>query len=178
MPPRFTLQDRRKNDMSRQAQAVTARASALVALAALALVLSPGRATAQEDAKAAGQKVYTQVCQGCHAESGDGNPGVYPPLNGSEWVSSPPARIVNILLHGLSGPVSVAGEEYNGLMPAWGGALKDPEIAAVATYIRSAWGNFASAISTAEVAAIREQSKSRTTPWTAAELVRATTVEK
>jgi mono/diheme cytochrome c family protein len=164
--------------MSREAQAFSAPVSALLALAALVMILCPGRAGAQEAGPAAGQKVYSQVCQGCHAENGEGNPGVYPPLNGSEWVASPPQRLVNILLHGLTGPVMVAGEEYKGLMPAWGGALKDPEIAAVATYIRSAWGNFASAITPAEVAAIRESSRSRAAPWTAEELVRATTAEK
>lgn len=148
-------------------------AAALLALtAALAAVPAAGAQQAPS-----GEQVYTQVCMGCHAESGGGNPGVYPPLAGSEWVSGPPERLVNILLHGLTGPVTVAGEQYSGLMPGWA-SLKDPEIAAVATYIRSAWGNFAPAVTTAEVAALRERHKARTTPWTAAELLVATANEK
>ena len=149
------------------------RAAALLALVA-ALAGAPA-AGAQQASN--GEQGYSQVCMGCHAESGGGNPGVYPPLAGSEWVNGPAARLVNILLHGLSGPVSVAGEEYTGLMPGWA-SLKDPEIAAVATYVRSAWGNFAPAVTTAEVAALRERHKARTTPWTAAELLVATANEK
>ena len=140
--------------------------------------MGPSRAAAQATTAEAGQKVYAQVCLGCHTEAGVGNPGVYPPLDGSEWVNSTPERVINILLHGLLGPVTVAGEEYNGLMPGWKASLKDDEIAAVATYIRSAWGNFSPAISQAQVAAIREATKSRTTPWSAAELLAATPTEK
>ena len=164
--------------MSRDVQIFAARAATCLALATAGLVLAPGRGAAQATTAEAGQKVYAQVCLGCHTEAGVGNPGVYPPLDGSEWVNSAPERLVNILLHGLMGPVTVAGEEYNGLMPGWKASLKDDEIAAVATYIRSAWGNFSSAITQAQVAAIREATKSRTTPWSAAELVAATPTEK
>ena len=150
---------------------------ALVLAGALALAAGASGGEAQQAGAAAGQQVYAQVCAGCHAETGEGNPGVYPPLAGSEWVNGPPARLVNILLHGLTGPVMVAGEEYAGLMPGWG-QLKDAEIAAVATYVRSAWGNFSPAVTTAEVAALRERHKARTAPWTAPELLVATTAEK
>jgi mono/diheme cytochrome c family protein len=166
------------NKMSREAPSFAARAASFLVVAALVLMIGPGRSAAQEGATAAGQKVYGQVCMGCHAESGEGNPGVYPPLSGSEWVMGAPARLINILLHGLTGPVTVAGEEYSGVMPPWGGSLKDDEIAAVATYIRSAWANVGSAVTPAEVTAVREASKARTTPWTAADLLRATTSEK
>jgi mono/diheme cytochrome c family protein len=56
------------------------------------------------------------------------------------------------------------------MMPPWGGVLKDPELAAVLTYVRSAWGNKAAPVTPATVAAIRAATASRTTPWTAAEL--------
>jgi mono/diheme cytochrome c family protein len=164
--------------MSRDVQIFAARAATCLALATAGLGLGANRASAQATTAEAGQKVYAQVCLGCHTEAGVGNPGVYPPLDGSEWVNSTPERLVNILLHGLSGPVTVAGEEYNGLMPGWQASLKNSEIAAVATYIRSAWGNFASPITEAQVAAIREATKSRTTPWTAGELIAATPTEK
>ena len=56
------------------------------------------------------------------------------------------------------------------MMPPWGGVLKDPEIAAVLTYVRSTWGNKGAPITATKVAAIRAATSSRTTPWTAAEL--------
>jgi len=164
--------------MSSEVHSFVARAATLLSLATVGLAVSSDRAAAQATDAAAGQKVYAQVCLGCHTEAGTGNPGVYPPLDGSEWVNSAPERLLNILIHGLTGPVTVAGEEYTGLMPGWGASLKDAEIAAVATYIRSAWGNFSNAISEAQVAAVRAATKARTTPWTAAELVAATPAEK
>lgn len=159
--------------MSRDVRVFTARVATFVALGAIGLTLSD-RAAAQATDAEAGQKVYAQVCLGCHNEEGTGNPGVYPPLAGSEWVNTSPERLLNILLHGIAGPLTVQGEEYDGLMPGWKQALKDAEIAAVATYIRTAWGNFSSAVTEAQVATLREATKDRTVPWKAAELVAAT----
>ena len=160
--------------MSTEARFLAARAATFLALVTAALTGSAVEAGAQATDAAAGQKVYAQVCLGCHTEAGTGNPGVYPPLDGSEWVNSSPERLLNILLHGVTGPMMVAGEEYNGFMPGWAQSLKDNEIAAVATYIRSAWSNFSSAITVEQVAAQREATKGRTTPWTPEELVAAT----
>ena len=164
--------------MSSEVHVFVARAATFLSLATVGLLVSPDRAAAQATDAAAGQKVYAQVCLGCHTEMGTGNPGVYPPLDGSEWVNTSPERLLNILIHGISGPLSVQGEEYNGLMPGWGASLKDDEIAAVATYIRSAWSNVSSAITTAQVAAVRAATAARKTPWTAAELVAATPIQQ
>jgi mono/diheme cytochrome c family protein len=112
-----------------------------------------------------------QTCAGCHVADGSGNPGVYPPLAGSEWVTASKGRLVRIVMHGLTGPIVVAGEEYQGVMPPWGGTLTDAQIAALSTYVRSAWGNTASAVTTAEVTAIRNAEAGRTALWTAPELM-------
>jgi mono/diheme cytochrome c family protein len=117
-----------------------------------------------------GKVVYSTTCAACHQATGEGVEGTYPPLAGSEIVNGDEAKVVRIVLHGLTGPVEVAGETYSGMMPPWGGVLKDPELAAVLTYVRSAWGNKAAPITTSKVAAIRAATASRTTPWTAAEL--------
>jgi mono/diheme cytochrome c family protein len=117
-----------------------------------------------------GKVVYSTTCAACHQATGEGVEGTYPPLAGSEIVNGDEAKVVRIVLHGLTGPVEVAGETYSGMMPPWGGVLKDPELAAVLTYVRSAWGNKAAPVTTAKVAAIRAATASRTTPWTAAEL--------
>jgi len=117
-----------------------------------------------------GKVVYSTTCAACHQATGEGVEGTYPPLAGSEIVNGDEAKIVRIVLHGLTGPVEVAGETYSGMMPPWGGVLKDPELAAVLTYVRSAWGNKAAPVTPATVAAIRAATASRATPWTAAEL--------
>ena len=117
-----------------------------------------------------GKAVYGTTCAACHQATGDGVSGVFPPLAGSEWVTGDEAKLARIVLHGLTGPVEVAGETYAGMMPPWGGALKDPELAAVLTYIRSSWGNKATPVTAAKIASIRAATTARTTPWTAPEL--------
>ena len=117
-----------------------------------------------------GKKIFATTCAACHQGSGEGVEEKYPPLAGSEWVADDDAKLVRIILHGLTGPVEVAGQTFAGAMPAWGGVLKDAEIAAVATYVRSAWGNKAAPVATAKVTAIRTATASRKTPWTAPEI--------
>lgn len=117
-----------------------------------------------------GAKLFATTCAACHQVSGDGLEDKYPPLNGSEWVTGDEQKLIRIVMHGLSGPVDVAGQTFDGAMPAWGGVLKDPEIAAVATYVRGAWGNKAAPITAATVTAIRAATTARKTPWTAAEI--------
>jgi hypothetical protein len=84
-------------------------------------------------------------------------------------------RLIAILHKGIAGVIHVKGNVYNNNMPAWGdGApvpLKDDQIAAILTYIRSDWGNSASPIQTDEVAAKRKALASMTTPWTEAGLL-------
>ena len=117
-----------------------------------------------------GKQVFSTTCAACHQVTGEGVPGVYPPLAGSEWVNGDEAKVVRILLHGVTGPIEVAGETFNSMMPPWGATLKDADIAAVLTYVRSTWGNKGTPITAAKVASIRAATTSRTTPWTAAEL--------
>jgi mono/diheme cytochrome c family protein len=127
-------------------------------------------AQAVADPVAAGRAVYEKNCQGCHQGEGQGVPGAFPPLVGSEWVTGAPETLARIVLHGLTGPVEVAGATYNGAMPAWKDVLRDEEIAAVATYARQLGANEAGPVPTEAVAAIRQAEGARTTPWTAAEL--------
>jgi mono/diheme cytochrome c family protein len=130
-------------------------------------------AAAIGDPVAAGPSLYSQHCQSCHLANGQGVSGVFPPVVGSEWVTGPSETVVRILLHGLQGPVEVAGVTYNGAMPAWKDVLKDEEIAAVATYIRQMDSNEAPAVPPTEVTEVREAYVGRTTPWTADELRRS-----
>lgn len=115
-----------------------------------------------------GKLLYSQTCSACHQPAGTGVPGAFPPLAGSEWVLAPkPDRLVRIVLHGLSGPITVKGQTYNSVMPGQAQTLGDDQIAAVLTYIRSAWGNTASPVSASDVASARGSGRAA---WTAAEL--------
>ncbi len=118
----------------------------------------------------AGGRVYQKNCTACHQATGKGLPGAFPPLVGSEWVTGEPETLVRILLHGLQGPVSVAGATYNGAMPAWKDILKDEEIAAVATYLRQWAPNVALAVDAAVVTSQRDAHADRAAAWTADEL--------
>ena len=116
-----------------------------------------------------GAEVYQTVCGLCHQPTGFGVPNVSPPLMESEWVTGEPERLIRIALQGLYGEIEVNGESWNLAMPGQGenAALDDAMLADVLSYVRNAWGNEASVISTAQVAAVREQTKTRKMPWTA-----------
>jgi mono/diheme cytochrome c family protein len=133
----------------------------------------PGRAAAAvpPDPVALGRKLFTANCVSCHQQGGQGVPGQYPPLAGSEWVVGAPARLKRILLHGLSGEVVVKGATYDGNMAAFGARLTDERIAAVLTFLRQEWGNDAEPIPPESVAATREATRERRQPWSAGELL-------
>ncbi len=115
------------------------------------------------------------ACFGCHSADGAGAPNLGPPLDESQWVTGPPESLVKILLHGLTGPVIVAGETYNPTadMPGLGAnpAFTDQALADISTYIRNEWSNQAAPVSAALVQRQRDLTKARAArPWTAKEL--------
>ena len=120
----------------------------------------PAAAGAAVDGKA----VFAAQCAACHQATGKGLPGVFPPLDGSEWVQGDTRILANILLHGINGEISVAGVTYSGAMPAFQ-QLSDAELAAVASYIRSAWSNKAEALPATLVEQERKAGSARTTPF-------------
>jgi mono/diheme cytochrome c family protein len=115
--------------------------------------------------KVDGGAIFASMCVACHQANGQGLPGVFPPLAGSEWVNGRDTTLVTILLHGITGPIRVKGSTYNGAMPAFKEQLDDAQIAAVLTYIRGQWGNSAANVSAEIVAATREEHKARTAPF-------------
>ena len=115
------------------------------------------------------------VCFSCHGPDGSGVTGLGPPLDGSEWVNGKPETFINIMLHGLTGPISVGGQTYTSTadMPSLGmnPMFTDEKMADIATYVRNEWGNKGSAVSPALVKKQREATKARNgRPWTAPEL--------
>ena len=102
-----------------------------------------------------GKQLFTANCVACHQAGGTGVPGVFPPLDGSEWVQGDPRVLANILLHGVEGELPVKGTTYKGAMPGFG-RLGDAELAAVANYVRGSWSNQAAPVDAALFAAERK----------------------
>lgn len=114
-------------------------------------------------AAADGKQVFTANCVACHQATGKGLPGVFPPLDGSEWVMGDERIVANILLHGVSGEMTVMGNTFKGAMPAFQ-QLSDAELAAVASYVRAEWSNKAGPV-TAELFASERKAGTRTAPF-------------
>jgi mono/diheme cytochrome c family protein len=92
-----------------------------------------------------GQAVYGQFCASCHQGGGSGVPGTFPPLTGP--VTNGDAHFVaRIVLYGLQGRTTVKGQAYNVPMTGFASRMTDAQIANVLTYVRSAFGNSASAV--------------------------------
>lgn len=104
-----------------------------------------------------GRALYEEKCAMCHEVSGKGIPGTFPPLAGNPHVTvKDPSAIVREILDGMpQTDITVNGRSYGGGMPAWGNWLSNAEVAAIATYVRNAWGNRAPAVSEAQVAKLR-----------------------
>ncbi|HYF37246.1 MAG TPA: c-type cytochrome, partial [Prosthecobacter sp.] len=120
-----------------------------------------------------GKAVYDALCLNCHQPEGKGLPGVYPPLVESDWVNGDAARLIKIVLHGLTGPIQVDGAEFKQLaplpMPPMG--LNDQQMVDVLNYVRSHFGNNAPKIEISEVQKVRAATEGRATFWTAKELL-------
>jgi nitrite reductase (NO-forming)/hydroxylamine reductase len=103
-----------------------------------------------------GAKVFAAACMACHQSDGKGLPGAFPPLAGSDFLRADPQRAIRIVLHGLTGAVTVNGTEFNSVMPPMA-QLSDAELADVLTYVMNSWGNDLGRVSSTEIAAVRAQ---------------------
>jgi mono/diheme cytochrome c family protein len=108
-----------------------------------ALALSAFALGTAAEAQTNGAMLFAQNCSACHQLTGLGIPGAFPALAGDPFVLGDPKNPVYVLLHGRGG------------MPNFSEDLSDADIAAVLSYVRSAWGNHAQALDTALVAAVR-----------------------
>ncbi|OAQ40248.1 cytochrome C [Pedobacter psychrophilus] len=101
-----------------------------------------------------GKAVYTQYCLPCHQADGGGVMNMNPPLIETTYVLGDKTQLINILLKGLNKPIVIDGDKYTNPMPAVS-HLSDQQISDVLTYVRNSFGNKASAVSAAEVKAVR-----------------------
>jgi mono/diheme cytochrome c family protein/glucose/arabinose dehydrogenase len=116
-----------------------------------------------------GKTIYTTICAACHQPTGQGMPGLAPPLVDSEWVLGQPDKIVRIITQGLSGPISAAGTKVSLEMPALP-IFDDEQVAGIITYLRREWEHNASPVTPGFVNNVRAAIKDRTKPWTADDL--------
>jgi len=104
----------------------------------------------------AGKAVFTGNCAACHQPTGVGMPGSIPPLAGSDFlVKNDKARVIGVVLNGLTGPVRVNGTAFNSVMPTWN-HMSNEDIANALTYVFNSWGNSQGRVLPADVARIRQ----------------------
>tara|TARA_B100001175_G_C19512196_1_gene644599 strand:- start:401 stop:802 length:402 start_codon:yes stop_codon:yes gene_type:complete len=102
-----------------------------------------------------GEEIYQDFCIQCHLDTGEGVSGVFPPLAESDYLLNNIEMSIRGIKYGLSGPIEVNGEEYNGIMEEQG--LENEEIADVMNYILNNWGNeFEEIITKEKVASINK----------------------
>ena len=120
-----------------------------------------------------GDDIYQQICSSCHGQDGKGvgtgATALAPPLSGSKSVNAHRDQMINILLHGLEGPIE--GKTYTAPMVAMA-SQDDQWIADVVSYVRHGLGNRASFVSKEDVARVRAETRSRREPWTIRDLER------
>jgi mono/diheme cytochrome c family protein len=118
---------------------------------ALASVAAGSPAVAAED----GAAIYKR-CAACHLGDGAGVPGAFPPLkaNAKSLAATTNGRryLALTVIRGLSGPITVEGKSFRGIMPAQAG-LNDAQVAAVLNHVLR--GASAKAFTPGEVAGYR-----------------------
>lgn len=113
---------------------------------------------AAPEVMALGETLYhmeEEGCVKCHGEHGEGVEG-FPPLAQSPWVLGDPRRGAAIVAHGLNGPLTMPdGQSFDASMdPVQKGSLfSDADVAAILTYVRQSFGNYASAVTFKDVQA-------------------------
>jgi cbb3-type cytochrome c oxidase subunit III len=87
-----------------------------------------------------GKKLFEGTCADCHRVNGQGLPNQFPALDKNAFVLGDPAKVIDTVLLGRKGK--------SGQMPSWKETFKDQQIAAIVTYIRQAWSNKGSEVTT------------------------------
>jgi mono/diheme cytochrome c family protein len=119
---------------------------------------SPAKAAALKASMDRGKQVYLEQCLACHQADAGGVQNMNPPLIKTKWVLGDKTTLVQVVLKGMTGEVDINGDTYHNVM-APHNDLTDQQIADVLTYVRNNFGNKATAVTAAEVKAIRAKTK-------------------
>jgi len=107
-----------------------------------------------------GKKVYVQNCLTCHQADGTGVATMNPPLIKTTYVLGDKPTLIKIVLNGFNEDVQINGQSYSNTMTPHD-SMKDQEIADVLTYVRNSFTNKASAVTAAQVKAVRATNKKK-----------------
>lgn len=128
-------------------------ATTVCLLAAISLFIF-AKPLPQGDSATRGKALYETYCLSCHQDDGSGVPKLNPPLIQTTWVTGDKTKLIKWVLSGSTEKVKIDGKYYDNNMPAQD-YLKDQEIADVLTYVRNSFGNKSTAVTAAEVKAVR-----------------------
>jgi mono/diheme cytochrome c family protein len=123
-------------------------------LNSLSLQENPTKAAASEQTLQAGSTLYDVHCGTCHLPTGLGS---HSEDSGARLAGSPvvqasnPAALINVILYAPQPPDPPLPKRWN-RMEAFGDKLTDEEVAALASYLRSAWGNTGGEVTADQVA--------------------------
>ena len=102
-----------------------------------------------------GKTVYEARCATCHGSLGEGKPPHWPPLAGNQSIQMESAvNAIRMVLNGGYPPATEENPRPYG-MPPFAGLLSDNEVAAVVSYIRTAWGNRGTPVSARDANELR-----------------------
>ncbi len=107
------------------------------------------------DNRTNGLRLFRTICATCHGADGKGIQDLAPPLKGSEYIDGSMKRLAAIILHGVSGPISVNGKLYqlNNEMPALlnNNAISNEDIADIIRFTQNAFAKNGKNISADDV---------------------------
>ena len=102
-----------------------------------------------------GKKIYDAQCAVCHAAKGQGKVPHFPPLANNQSIEmNSSVNPIRMVLNGGYAPGTIKNPMPYG-MPPFAQSLSDVEVAAVVTYIRTAWGNHGAPVTVKEVNELR-----------------------
>lgn len=106
---------------------------------------------------ALGPRLFLDNCNACHFVDGRGADEVFPELDGNYLVTAEqPTGLIDVILQGAELP-STEHRPMRLRMPGFAHRLNDDEVAELASFVRNAWTNTASAVTSDMVADQREQ---------------------
>jgi mono/diheme cytochrome c family protein len=102
-----------------------------------------------------GAKIYDAQCAACHGKRGEGKLPDFPPLANNQSIQMTSAvNPIRMVLNGGYAPGTAKNASPYG-MPPFAQSLSDEEVAAVVTFIRTAWGNRGTPVTAKEANALR-----------------------
>ena len=102
-----------------------------------------------------GGRIFMDSCSACHRLGGQGAGTAFPGLAGNPTVlSRDPASLIEVILAGSRLP-STAAAPSNLAMPGYAWRYDDADVAALASFLRSSWGNRAPPVTPGQVTDVR-----------------------